>query len=169
MEFEFVKHDELSTSSLEEIISIKGSIWNYPVESHKDWISKNIYPEDYHLIVRKDNKCIAYLNIINLTITTQHESFSVWGIGNVCVRPESQGKDYGLLLLKLVDFFLASTHRAGVLICRDHVALFYERCNWHKYSGTVIVPDGSDLMYNFFFSQDVNLSNCNSIRISRIF
>lgn len=169
MEFEFVKHDELSISSLDEIISIKGSVWNYPIESHKDWISKNIRPGDYHLIVRNSDKCVAYLNIIDLKITTQQNIFYTWGIGNVCVRPEFQGKNYGLLLLKLVDFFLASTHREGVLICRDQVAPFYERCNWHKYFGTVVIPDGSNLMYNFFFSQGANLSNCNSIRINRIF
>lgn len=169
MEFEFVKHDELSTSSLDEIISIKGSVWNYPIESHKDWISKNIRPGDYHLIVRNSDKCVAYLNLVDLIVTAQQNDFDAWGIGNVCVRPEFQGKNYGLLLLKLVDFFLASTHRAGVLICRDHVALFYERCNWHKFSGTVIDPDSSDLMYNLFFSQGANLPNYNSIRISRIF
>ncbi len=169
MDFEFVKHDELSTSCLDEIISIKGSVWNYPVESHKDWIAKNIRFGDYHLIVKNRDKYVAYLNIIDLIIKAKQTDILAWGIGNVCVRPEFQGKNYGLLLLKLVDFFLASTHRAGVLICRDQVAPFYERCNWRKYSGSVIVPDGSDLMYNFFFSQGANLPTCNSIRISRIF
>lgn len=170
MEFEFVQHKHLSQKQLAEIIAVKGSVWNYPAESHKAWISDNILPYDYHLIVREDNTPVAYLNLVDLSIKSGFDSIQAWGIGNVCVTPQSQGQNYGLLLMKLTDYFLARTKRIGTLICKDKVRDFYKRCNWHEYNGIVLKPDGIDLTYYFFTSQPfTDAENTDTIQIDRVF
>jgi len=170
MEFEFVQHKHISPKQLSEIIAVKGSVWNYPTESHKAWIAENILPDDYHLIVRKDNRPVAYLNLVELSLKSNSDIMPAWGIGNVCVTPESQGKNCGLLLMKLTDFFLAQTKRIGVLICKDRVCAFYKRCNWHEHKGIVFIPDGTRLSYNFFTSQPfIGWENVDTIQINRIF
>lgn len=170
MEFEFVQHKHISQRQLDEIIAVKGSVWNYPTESHKAWIAENILLSDYHLIVREDNRTVAYLNLADLSIKSGSDIIQAWGIGNVCVTPKSQGLNYGLLLMKLTDFFLAQSKRIGVLICKDGVRAFYKHCNWHEYNGTVLKPDGIKLPYYFFTSQQfVGRENNNIIQIDRVF
>ncbi len=169
MEFEFVQHEHISPKQLAEIIDIKGSVWNYSVESHKSWITRNIFSDDYHLILRENNRAIAYLNLVDLSIIFGTMQIQAWGIGNVCVTPKSQGKNYGLLLMKLTDYFFAQTKRIGVLICKDSVCAFYKRCNWHEYKGNVFIPDGTRLSYNFFASQPFERGNTDTIQINRLF
>lgn len=170
MQFEFVKHSILDNSQLQDILRIKESVWLYPHESHLKWIEENILNTDYHLLVYDNGNCVAYLNLVDLNITSGI-SMSVWGIGNVCVKPERQGENLGLLLMKLVDYFIAKTSRLGVLICKDKVSAFYERCNWMKYKGQVVIPNGCILPYNFYFSgtDDVNALSKGSIIIDRVF
>lgn len=169
MEFAFIKHSELTASQLVEVISIKSSVWNYTVDEHKKWIESNIDRNDYHLLISDNNQIVAYLNLVDVTIMTNSQELSAWGIGNVCVSPNRQGQNIGLLLMKLVDYFLATTKRIGILICRDKVAPFYERCHWNKFLGIVSMPDNKTLPYNLYISH-TNLSGiCNKISISRIF
>lgn len=165
MIFEFIKHKDVTRTQIEEIIKIKNEVWSYPFESHLRWINDNLHNDDYHLIIKSGNVCIGYLNIVNLII---NGDLNVWGIGNVCVSPNWQGQNIGLLLMKIVDYFLVKTKTPGVLICKDHVKLFYIKCGWTVINNPVECLDGNMIDHNFLGRYFRVSSNLN-LRLNRLF
>lgn len=167
MNFEFIEHRQVEGALIDNIIDIKNSVWEYSYESHTDWIRNNINPDDVHLILSERNVGIGYLNLVKLRIN----QYDGWGIGNVCVRPSMQGKQFGLLLMKLTDYFLMREKKPGVLLCKDTVVDFYKSCCWHPYTGSAIGPYekaiDTNIMIHPLFSPRLNHEH--RITLNRLF
>ena len=160
--FEFVSHKYADDKVLYAIIDLKNMVWHYPLRSHKQWIDKNLRPEDYHLLLWHDSELAGYLNLVQLKGTTD-----AWGIGNVVVNPDKQGQNVGYLLMNLCDFFLVQTKTPGMLICKDSVLVFYEKCGWHEFSGNVRCQ--SEDITNHFLTRHFDNSHYSNIEIDRVF
>lgn len=162
MHFDFIKHHDINSSALEAIIRLKNRVWPYPYYTHEEWIRSNIREEDMHLLLWSEKELIGYLNLVNV-----EGSITGWGIGNVVVSPDRQGENIGLLLMNLCDYYLASTHSIGMLICKDKVLGFYTRCGWKLYDKDVYIRD--DKLTHNFLTRRLDNKQLESIKINRIF
>lgn len=160
--FEFVEHNSLTFGQLKAIIRLKDAVWKYPIASHIAWLRDNLKDGDYHLLLWGNNELVGYLNIVRLSGTLR-----AWGIGNVVIDPRMQGRNMGLLLMNLADYFLANTNIPGMLICKDHVANFYMKCGWTEFHDNVFLPDGT-LLEHHFFTRRME-SEYNELKIDRVF
>lgn len=149
LSFSFRLGNSLTGNEFDEIIRIKDSVWSHPYQSHRKWIEDNLEPEDIHLIVKSEDNAIAYLNMVNLTVMGD-SIYNALGIGNVCVYPEYQGKNLGFLLIKLAEYQISQLKKIGILICKDRVKAFYEKCGWSQFKGKVSFKDGKMLEHNIF-------------------
>ncbi|RKT01338.1 GNAT family N-acetyltransferase [Chryseobacterium defluvii] len=137
MEFNFIKHSELTEGLLLKIIEIKQHHWNYPLENQKKWIEENLKSDDFHLILFDSSGLIGYLTLVDLELQIDSSSKNYYGIGSVCVHGEMKGKQLGLLLMKLVDYFLNVKKTPGILLCKSELVDFYKKCGWKLYNGKV--------------------------------
>ncbi len=162
MYFDFIKHQNTNSSTLESIIRLKNQVWDYPYDAHKEWLKSNITDDDVHLLLWSENELIGYLNLVKIS-----GSLKGWGIGNVVVSPKRQDENIGLLLMNLCDYYLAATHLPGMLICKDKVLGFYIRCGWSIYNKEVYIKN-EKLPYNFL-TRRLDNNMFEYIKIDRIF
>lgn len=134
MEVKFVKHGECSQDLLKKIGSLKMQHWNYSVIEHLKWFDDNISCEDIHLCVLENDKLIAYTTILNIEYAVEDEAASnAFGVGSVCVDKDNLNKQYGFLIIQLATFYIRQQSSIGLLICKDELVTFYEKCNWIKF------------------------------------
>jgi len=159
-------HQELNTSDLNKIIALKMQHWSYPEHEQKGWIDHNLLPNDHHLLM-KDEKgsLLAYLNLVNVIINTESYCNEFVGIGNVCVDRTLQGKGYGLILMQYCMFMINKNDLSGLLLCKTHLASFYQKAGWKLYNGSVKLMD-TDFNEAVLFSK---LLTANQIFINKSF
>lgn len=156
MNFEFVQHKKCSENIFIEISRLKDEFWHYPIEEHLRWMEKNLDSDDIHLLLRNEkNDLIGYLNLVNLSCQAENVSISCIGIGNVCVKREYQQQSIGYLLVKLTEYHLLKNKKTGVLLCKDSLAAFYNKCKWIQYSGNKFSASGDRLTCNLFATKHI--------------
>lgn len=128
MEFKFIKHTDISTETLFEIVSIKSKQWNYTNEQHLKWIIDNIQPNDIHVLMSIENKNLAYMNLVQIEVVINNIKLPFLGIGNVCAI--EKGKGYGRNLMNGVNEFLEINNFNAILLCKDELVNFYTNFNW---------------------------------------
>lgn len=161
--FEFIEHQAISLSLVNEIIRLKRTVWPYSTESHLEWIERNMYDNDVHLLIWEDTSLIGYLDMVKVT-----GSLNAWGIGNVVVSPRKQKKNIGLLLMNLCDFYLANTNTPGILICKETLIGFYAKCGWSEFNKDVFLSNNAKLSYHLF-TRRLNQDMFDYLKIDRIF
>ena len=172
---QFVRHENISGELIDEIVSLKNEVWHYPRESHLTWISDNIRPNDIHLILRNGQQTVGYMNLVELCTNIPGYENNSWGVGNVCIHPEFQGQSYGHLLMSLTNHFIFKYKALGILICRDRLVGFYEKCGWHKFYGKCMTTTNVQVENNILTSHKIvipesELVDCQSkLIIDRIF
>ncbi len=121
----FIKHQNLTPDSLERICILKSSAWNYSIDEQKQWIDLNIKPNDTHVLLVEKGEYLAYLNLIQTTITTkENNTIEVLGIGNVCAKVKKMG--YGSSLMKGLNNYLIENKNIAILLCKKELVFFYE-------------------------------------------
>lgn len=125
---ETICHAHITESRLFDIIRIKSSAWNYPLEEQLQWIDKNITSSDIHCILKSDNIDIAYLNLIDINLIIDNSLYKGYGIGNVCSKEKGQG--YGSVLIENVNLYIKQCARVGMLFCKNDLLGFYSRFGW---------------------------------------
>lgn len=128
MEFKFLIQSQVTAIELENIISLKKNHWDYSIEDHNDWIRKNIYENDIHVLMLENDVLVGYLNLIKTEVTINNESHQFLGIGNVCTK--DKGRGYGKKLMMEVNNYLIVNTQSGILLCKDSLVKFYEKANW---------------------------------------
>lgn len=129
-------HGDVKKSELDDIIRIKSVAWPYSYNSQKKWINDNLCDEDLHLILMLDNRGVAYLNLINITVEINNETYISYGVGNVCSC--IQGCGYGQGLLTLVNKFIIESNRVGLLFCKSNLVDFYKKYKWEIVDKNII-------------------------------
>lgn len=134
-----IQHSNITKENLDEIIRIKSTAWNYSYDKQKQWIDDNISLSDFHLILRKGDENVGYMNLINIEFLMNGITCRGYGIGNVCsVR---KGFGYGKELMDMTNCFIVSNNKIGVLLCKNQLVKFYEKNGWRLLSRDKITFD----------------------------
>ena len=134
--WEILKHEELTTCCKNQIAVIKDQHWKHGMKSQLDWMDKNICYGDLHLVGKlqndKNERICAYLNLVHINASFDGNENECIGVGNVCVDKEYEHIGYGSLLLNQANEYLLKLGKQGILLCKDALVPFYEKCNWEK-------------------------------------
>lgn len=140
IKFEFILHSELKDDQVLSICELKAQHWHYDLESQKIWLAENFSTNDVHLLLYFNEKPVGYLSLVHLNIANILVSdLEIFGLGSVCVSIESKGKNFGLLLMNLVNFYLQSHRGFGILLCKTNLVPFYKKTGWIEYHGEVTI------------------------------
>jgi len=162
----FLKHLDLSENDICKIISLKIQHWDYSEDSHKEWLSKNLNGEDYHLWIEdKNGIIIAYLNIVHINIYLGAKEEYFLGIGNVCVDLEAKGNGLGILLMSISNYYIRNLGSTAILLCKNTLMSFYKKTGWKEFQGIVTLA-GKD--YNGCLMSTVSL-NSDGLEINKNF
>ena len=155
--FYLIKQSELNEDLLKEIIFLKNQYWVHPYESQKRWINENLENDDLHLLMKIDEKPVAYLSICRIAITIDENKSDMLGIGSVCVGREYAKKGFGKAIVLKANDIIKEKNAQGVLLCHDALIEFYRRCGWNlinynaatlasqNYSDNVMLLNGSEI------------------------
>lgn len=133
---------ELSEQQIIEINNLKQQHWKYSEAEHMRWFRENIRQDDKHVLLREDGELAAYLNLVNVKVLVGDKSFSMLGIGNVCVSADREGLGVGAVLMAATNSYLKRKELCGILFCRDKVLDFYARVGWTKTNTKEIKIEG---------------------------
>lgn len=125
-----ILHTEITDIDIKEIIEIKSFSWPYSYENQLNWLNENLKAGDVHLLLKKGNNTVAYLNLINIDLEFNNNSFKALGVGNVCST--EKGKGYGNELMKQANQYLQNENRIGLLFCKKGLINFYQKVGWKK-------------------------------------
>lgn len=125
---EIIKHKDIKLSNLIDIIDIKSKAWEYSYQEHMQWIENNILPDDIHILLLENNKYVAYLNLVDITLMIDNSNHKGYGVGNVCSI--EKGKGYGKKLMKFANNIIIEEKRVGLLFCKDSLVDFYSKTDW---------------------------------------
>lgn len=126
-----IRHKDAVASTLERVIAIKQKAWHYPIESQMTWIQSNLNDDDLHVILTRDGRDVAYMNLVNITFTVNNNTdYMAYGIGNVCAAVKGEG--YGGELMRRVNAYLREKRLCGLLFCKDGLVPFYKLYDWKE-------------------------------------
>lgn len=133
MEIVLLKHGDTSEKVIESIIRIKMEYWNYPVNSQKEWISKNIKSDDYNLTLSINDTLQGFINLTNVNgLLDESHYCSFIGVGNVCISKAYSGKGLGLLMMHAANYYINENGKNGILFCKDKLIPFYLKAGWRN-------------------------------------
>ncbi|MBP2639673.1 MAG: putative acyltransferase [Firmicutes bacterium] len=145
-----VKHSELSDALINQVIALKQQHWPYSYESQIDWLNENLSQNDYHLLITDTGgNLIAYMNLVNRRVNNE----PILGIGNVCVNKDVLDNGVGTLLMHICKYYAKQLSLNLVLLCKQDLVCFYNKCGFLKYENKVYIEDT-------FFDKCVMFSNC---------
>jgi GNAT superfamily N-acetyltransferase len=149
---EFINNSDISEGLKLQICEFKNRNWEYPVQSHLDWMDTHLCDDDIHLLLKEDDVPVAYLNMVCVNLEYDSRTVEALGIGNVCVDPAMKGRNYGRLIMSVADFYCRQNKMPGILFCQEKNVGFYRTCNWIPYDGDVEV-EGKSLQAYCFLNQ----------------
>ncbi len=129
-EFIIIKHEDLTADALNEIVRLKQQHWNYSAESQKKWIQSCLKADDLHLLMKMDDKFVAYLSINVINMVVNGQAMVGKGLGNVCVDKDVQRQGLGKKIVEKANEIIKINDDIGILLCHTHLIPFYERCGW---------------------------------------
>lgn len=150
---EFINNYDISEGLKLQICEFKNRNWEYPVQSHLDWMDTHLRDDDIHLLLRDEDLLVAYLNMVRVNLEYDSRAVKALGVGNVCVDPTMKGRNYGRLIMSVADFYCRQNKMPGILFCQQKNVGFYKACNWIPYYGVVEV-EGKSLQAYCFLNQE---------------
>jgi hypothetical protein len=148
-----IPHRDVTESQIEEIVRIKSVAWLYDVESQHEWLNSNLLDTDIHVLLRLNEKNIAYLNLINIIIKIDGVVEKCYGVGNVC--SSEKGKNFGKKIMAQISLYLLQKNMLGLLFCNEKLIKFYSLCAWN-----LIEKEKVKLFFNSE-SVETMIYNCN--------
>lgn len=121
-------HVDMSKLDLDRVIEIKSKQWPYSYHEQLEWMAKNLKDTDIHVILRKDEKDVGYLNLIDIDIMVDYKLTKAFGVGNVCAV--SRGQGYGYEIMKLANQYMIQVKSIGLLFCKEPLIKFYKQLDW---------------------------------------
>ncbi len=136
--FILIKHTELTSAQLDDIIRLKQQHWKYSYECQLNWIKANLQEGDLHLLMQIDGVSVGYLNIVLVDMHTKGTIISCKGIGNVCVDLAYRKQGFGRKIMEKANEIIRENQDIGVLLCRSPLVPFYESLGWKKVDYTCL-------------------------------
>lgn len=179
--FFFKKNKELSNDERKEIIRLKQEHWNYNYSQQLVWLKQNLLPDDVHLMAyiynenseNKQKYLVAYMNIVQITVTIDDQIFYMLGIGNVCVAKRFEHQGCGRQLIEMANSYLDKNRSIGVLLCKSSLVDFYKKIGWVTFENVEIYINSKGYQNNIMYYLSNNIEDkirkCNVIRINRNF
>lgn len=170
MNWRLVKHKELSKEELLNIAYLKDQHWPYGIESQIKWMKENIAPDDLHLmgyLSNDDTVLIAYITLSDIEVTIDDQCTKCIGIGGVCIDKEHMHLGIGKQLVNKASDYISESGKQGVLLCKDKLVPFYEKCHWNKAEFQKAIIANKN--YNDKIMLFSNSLTCTYIKIDRIF
>lgn len=134
MNWRVVKHKDLSMAEGLRIAYLKDQYWPYGLESQILWMRDNIGLDDVHLMGEQmdgDEMVLkAYITLTNLKIEIDQQHIDFIGVGGVCVDKIIQHSGMGRLLMNEARKYINRQNKPGILLCKDTLVPFYEKCDW---------------------------------------
>lgn len=131
MKIKLIKHKDINSETLLDIIKVKSIAWPYPLNKQIEWIENNLKDDDIHVLLTDDkSKTVAYLNIVKTSISIDDEIHKCWGVGNVCSIKKGSG--FGKEILNLVNEWITKSNCIGLLFCKEELIPYYEKTNWRS-------------------------------------
>ncbi len=129
-DFIVIRHEDLTDDALNEIVLLKQQHWDYSTESQKKWIQSCLKADDLHLLMKMNDKFVAYLSINVINMVVDGQAMVGKGLGNVCVDKAFQGQGLGKKIVNKATEIIKANDDTGILLCHTHLIPFYERCGW---------------------------------------
>lgn len=140
---DFIKHGEISTALIDDILEIKTVAWPFDKASQLKWISNNIKDSDIHVLLYFESVLVGYLNLIDINIIVNGNDVKGLGVGNVCAL--ERGKGWGKELLKRTNQFLCTNNIIGLLFCKKTIGSFYKQLGWQLIERNRFFPIFDDI------------------------
>jgi predicted GNAT family N-acyltransferase len=132
----FVKHSEVSSTLLDEVISLKQQHWPHSYKSQLDWINKNLNGNDYHLLLmNREGNLLGYMNLVNRMVNGN----PILGVGNVCINNVLLNKGIGTVLMQIGKYYSKELSLDLVLLCKSDLAPFYKKCGFFQNKNKVFI------------------------------
>lgn len=171
MKWRNAKQNELSFEEEIRIAELKNQHWPYGIDSQIQWMKKNIYANDVHLMGEEETEkgivLRAYLTLSQLNVVIDNNNYDLIGIGGVCVDKGSQHTGMGKRLVDKANIYIKEQGRPGLLLCKDNLADFYKKCGWNLLKFQMAVVAGRNYEHNIMLL-GAN-GSCSKIIIDRNF
>ncbi len=134
MKWKVIKQKDLLMSEGLRIAYLKDEYWPYGLESQILWMRDNVAENDIHLMGEEQSadeiKLLAYITLTNLQVLIDEKHLDYIGVGGVCVDKSCQHSGMGRLLMQEAERYISCQNKPGVLLCKDSLTPFYEKCGW---------------------------------------
>lgn len=102
-------------------------------------------PKEQRVVVyANDGRICSHAALLRRQCLVNGEAIAVAGIGSVATHPEFRGQGFATAaLLRAKEVLQSSDAEIGVLFCAPKNVSFYERLEWRKFDGDVLIaqPD----------------------------
>ena len=132
MNWKVVKHKDLSIIESKRIANLKDQHWPHGLESQLLWMKVNIGMDDAHLMGEEQDILMAYITLTNLSVIIDDQQLDCTGVGGVCVEKAMQHSGIGSLLMQEAGKYIEERAQLGILLCKDPLVPFYEKCGWKR-------------------------------------
>jgi predicted GNAT family N-acyltransferase len=103
-------------------------------------------PKVWRVFVWDGDRLVSSAGVLERTVTVAGQPTRVGGIGSVGTHPSYRGRGLASAAMTAAMAFVCGELEAehGFLLCRDHVAGFYERLGWARVTAPIVFeqPDG---------------------------
>lgn len=131
IQWKMIRHLELTESDARKIAALKDQHWPHGLESQIMWMKSNTTDDDFHLLGLDENERLrAYLNLNDILVSIDETVLRAIGIGSVCVDKSCTHTGLGKQLMDKANKYIQSSQRSGILLCKEGVHPFYEKCDW---------------------------------------
>ena len=129
-----VRHEDLAAADAYRIACLKDQHWTHGADSQLRWMADNLRPGDLHLLGEEATgaapRLLAYMTLTRLRVNVDGAEQDALGVGCVCVDKTALGSGLGKRLVLEANRFIRECEIPGVLLCKDALVPFYQKCGW---------------------------------------
>ena len=171
MQWRIINHKDLKKEDEYQIVKLKDQHWVYGIKSQMDWIRENVKEEDVHLIGQLYSKeqliIVAYLTMSKIQVRIDGNQYEAIGVGGVCVDRKKQHQGLGSILVYKANTIIQEKKKTGILLCKNNLIGFYERCKWEHLSFKKAIVADQKYDQEIMILHGVDM--CKDITIDRYF
>ncbi len=125
---------KLSKEDIYQIINLKNSEWNYGISSQLKWFNdkKNVFKNDLHFYLKKDNKIVAYVQLGNRNCIINSKSKIYILFRTLIVSKKNRGKNLSKKIMNEVLKLIKIQKKPCFLLCKKKLINFYKKYGFEK-------------------------------------